>query len=158
MTNNKKQLYRVILKILTFIGVGTLSYFFIKSAIMPLERQSIASQEKPITIDLATIPLGKMITVQWSHNNIAVLHRPKEMQNTLPENTTNREYFIFVNSGGDVNCPLTIDSKTKIHLKDICSNYLYDGSGKAIKNSNKAQNLVIPPYHITGNQLIIGQN
>ena len=158
MTSNKKQLYRTIVKILTLIGVCLLSFFLIRSVVLPTTTP-LVQYPTVVTVDLLSIAEGKIKIVRWNNSNIAVLHRPKEMQAMLQDSLENKQYFVFVNSGGDVNCPLIVESKTKTMLKDICSAYLYDASGKAIKQDARVQNLIIPPHHFTkGNKLIIGES
>jgi len=157
MTNNKKQLYRTIVKSLSFVGLIILSYFLLRSALLPPTPQKIQII-KPVTVDLTTIREGSIKIIRWNHSNIAILHRPKEMQQKLKKSGENIKYFVFNNAGGDINCPLSINQTTKITLKDICSGYLYDGLGKVIKQNTKVQNLIIPPHHFIGqNTLIVGE-
>lgn len=159
MTHNKKRLYRTLIKLLTFIGISILSFFLIRSIFLPSEISSLETSD-PVQVDLSTISEGKIKIVRWNHRNIAILHRPKEMQANLQKQdiVESRKYFIFVNTGGDVNCPLIVEPIKKLTLKDICSAYLYDGSGKVIKQDARVQNLIIPPYHfLEGNKLVIGE-
>ena len=158
MTNNKIQLYRAILKVLTLIGISLLGYFLIRSAIMPTDIQVDKQQVETVRIDLSPLLQGQIKIIQWDHRNVAILHRTKNMQKSLANTTKENPYFVFINSGGDINCPLVIDQTTKIYLKDICSAYLYDTSGKVIKTGSKAQDLSIPPHHIEGKLLILGEN
>lgn len=158
MINNKIQLYRAILKVLTLIGISILGYFFIRSAIMPTNIQIDKQQAEIIHVDLSTLLQGQIKVIQWDKKNIAILHRTTDMQKALSNDVKEASYFVFINSGGDVNCPLVVDQTTKLYLKDICSAYLYDTSGKVIKTGSKVQNLIIPPHHIEGKLLTLGEN
>ncbi len=157
MTTNTRQVYRSILKSLTFIGLIVLAFFMIRSAVQPPNYQT-KQTAKPITIDISDIQEGQIKIIRWDDKDIGILYRTKEMQKLLPKQTIDKRYFVFINSGGDINCPLNIDASTKIHLKDICSGYRYDGSGKVIKTNSRVHNLIIPPHHfIQGNKMIIGE-
>jgi hypothetical protein len=159
MQNSKKQVYRVIVKLLSFLGLSLLAFFIIRSALLPplpqMMQESIATK-----VDLSNLLQGQIRIAQWNHQNIAILHRPKIMQKTLSGDvtTTNKSYFVFINKGGDLNCPLVLDHN-QIHLKDSCSGYLYDAKGKLLKLNPRIKDLIIPPYHfINQNHLIIGKN
>lgn len=158
MTNNKIQLYRAILKVLTLIGISILGYFLIRSAVMPTNISTESKQAGAIHVDLSTLLQGQIKIIQWDNKNIAILHRTEAMQEVLINSLDKSPYFVFKNAGGDINCPLVVDQTTKIHLKDICSAYLYDTSGKVIKTGSKAQDLIIPPHHIEDKLLILGEN
>jgi Rieske Fe-S protein len=113
---------------------------------------------KPITVDLSTIGQGKIHTIQWNSTNIAILHRTDVMQASIQNKAKdNPKYFVFINSGGDLNCPLVIANTGKQQLKDICSGYLYDLMGKAKSPTSRVRDLRIPPHQfIDKNTVLIG--
>jgi len=154
-STSKRQVYRVILKTLAFIGICVLAFSLIRTAILPPTSHT-KTLVKPIIVDISQLNAGEIKTIHWNNQNIAILYRTTAM---LEQSTDHNKYFVFVNQGGDVNCPLTIDTETKRYLKDICSGYRYDSSGKVLKNNSRVQNLSIPPYHfIDKNQIMIGEN
>ena len=156
MSDNKKQVYRVIIKLLSFMGLALLAYSMIRSAVLPPLPQ-VMQEVTPIKVNLTAIDQGHIRIIVWNHQNIAILHRTKIMQ-TAPITHPQQRYFVFINAGGDLNCPLRIDTSQR-YLKDSCSAYLYDSYGKALKPSSRIKNLVIPPYRfIDQNHLLIGEN
>jgi hypothetical protein len=159
MPNNKKQVYRVIVKLLSFLGLSLFAFFIIRSALLPPLPQ-VMQETLATKVDLSNLLQGQIRVVQWDHQNIAVLHRPDIMQKTLSNDVTtmDKSYFIFINKGGDLNCPLVLDH-SQIYLKDSCSGYLYDAKGKLFKLNPRLNDLIIPPYHfINQNHLLIGKN
>lgn len=159
MQNNKKQVYRVIVKLFSFLGLSLLAFFIIRSALLPPLPQ-IMQEMIATKVDISHLLQGQIRVVQWNHQNIAILHRPEIMQKTLSGDITtlSKSYFIFVNKGGDLNCPLVLDY-SQIYLKDSCSGYLYDTKGKLLKLNPHINDLIIPPYHfINQNHLLIGKN
>jgi hypothetical protein len=156
MIDDKKQVYRVIIKLLSFLGLGLLSYFLIRTAIIPPLPQMM-QKVTAIQVNLTDVEQGQMKIINWNHKNIAILHRSQAMQTTRPKSPEER-YFVFINAGGDLNCPLNIEI-TQTYLKDSCSAYLYDSHGKALKPSARVKDLKIPPHHfIDRNHLLIGAN
>ena len=157
MINNKKQVYRVIIKLLSFVGLSVLSYFIIRSAISPPLPQSM-HKVVPVRVDLSGLSPGQIKILNWNHQNIAILHRTAAMQASV-SNRTNNHYFVFINAGGDLNCPLRVSQKQASYLQDSCSAYLYDAYGKALQPNARIKDLVSPPHHfIDQNHLLIGEN
>lgn len=125
----------------------------------------VMKKATPIRINLSRIEQGQIKIVVWNHQNIAILHRTQLMQSAANSSLQNSsktndttDYFVFINRGGDLNCPLRLDLN-QTYLQDSCSGYLYYSNGKAVKPSSRIHNLLSPPHHfIDQNHLIIGEN
>lgn len=158
MINNKKQVYRVIIKLLSFVGLSVLSYFILRSAISPPISQTL-HKVIPIRVDVSKLPAGQLKILRWNHKNIAILHRTAAMQANIPNTVKTPRYFVFINAGGDLNCPLRLSQKSVHYLQDSCSGYLYDSNGKALKPNACIKDLISPPHRfIDQNHLLIGTN
>ncbi len=158
-STHKKQVYRIILKSLAFIGLSALAFSLLRTALLsPAPTNHKKASTKPIIVDISQLSAGEIKTVHWNNQHIAILHRTVAMLEQVDIHNRNNKYFVFINQGGDVNCPLTTDTKTKHYLKDICSGYLYDSSGKVLKSNARVRNLSIPPHRlINKHQMLIGE-
>jgi len=158
MIKDKKQVYRVIIKLLSFMGLSVLSYFILRSAMSPPIPQTM-HKAIPIRVDLSELPQGKIKILSWNHQNIAILHRTVAMQVSIGNTLNTQRYFVFVNTGGDLNCPLRLSEKQVHYLQDSCSGYLYHTDGKALQPNSRIKDLVSPPHRfIDQNHLLIGAN
>lgn len=154
MANDNKQLYRVILKLLGLSGLLAVGYFILQSAILPtadeLAKEPIITSDT-LTIDVSALRQGKMTTVLWNQQNVAILHRSEIMLNAL-DNKPKHPYLVFINSAGQANCPLIIKRADPRYLEDICSHYLFDAVGKAV--SSGANHLTTIDYSLDSKRLL----
>ena len=73
-------------------------------------------------------------------------HQPEDAVNPL--RSRYGEYFVSYALGTDLGCPLKL---IKSGLQEVCGNARYDFAGRALKATNRFQNLSIPDYNFTDN-------
>ena len=141
---DKRQTFRVILQLMTYIGVTALLWVMFSSAFVADKEQ----QEKPannIEISLQQLAVGELTHVLWQGKRVSILHRNNTQQNT---------YFVFYDLGDSGNCPLFFNGS---RLKDTCTGTQYNQLGKPVGQS-RAADLGSPPHYflVTQKKLFIG--
>lgn len=140
---DKRQIYRVILQLMTYISVVVLLWVMFSSAFVADKEQKI--QANNIEMSLQQLAIGELTHVLWQGKRVSVLHRNDAQKDA---------YFVFYDVGDSGNCPLFFKGKI---LKDTCTGTQYDQWGSPIGQS-RADDLESPPHHFLANQkkLIIG--
>ncbi len=163
-------LYRVILKVLTLLGVVILLLVFMNS-LFTSERKK--KKTTTITLDIKEMKEGEIRKTLWDGKQVSVLYRSYHIVNKIRShkdfNASNTEtlnpisrsihpeYFVFINRGDSGNCPLFYRANT---LKDICSGKIYNTMGNSVGTENKnktSYQIEIPPHTIFDSQIRFGQ-
>lgn len=141
---DKRQIYRVILQMMTYISVGILLWVSFSSAFVGGDKpQQIL--DHPIEMSLQQLAQGKLTHVLWQGKSVSILHR---------NDAANTPYFVYYNVGDSGNCPLFFNGKV---LKDTCTGTQYNQMGETI-NKGRSDDLSSPPHYFIARQqkVIIG--
>jgi hypothetical protein len=143
----KRQTYRVILQLMTYISIMALLGVMFSSAFVGNNTETEINNRLDgiIKIPLQSLSRGELMHVLWQGKRVSILHR-----NDVKEKT----YLVYYDLGDSGNCPLYFNGKL---LKDICTATQYRQSGVAL-NKNRTNSLGFPPHYFATNQqqLIIG--
>ncbi|MCK5897151.1 MAG: hypothetical protein KAG20_10110 [Cocleimonas sp.] len=141
---DKRQTFRVILQLMTYIGVAVLLWVMFSSAFVADNAQQ-EEQDVNIEISLHQLAVGELTHVLWQGQRVSILHRNDAQQTP---------YFVFYDLGDSGNCPLFFNGKL---FKDTCTGTQYNQLGKPI-TQNRAGSLESPPHHflLKQNKLVIG--
>ncbi len=161
---NKRQVYSLLLKLLTLFGVVVLMAVLINSLWGLKEAggdtkggEKIASSNV-MKVVLEDMRQGSMTRVLFQGQDIAILYRVDETGTSEvikdDKNETKQlnegwrsikaDYFVFINAAGATRCPLHLSADAHV-LKDICSGVTYDTTGR--NNRGGIERLVIPPHY-----------
>ena len=142
---NKRQIYAVILQLMTYISVVTLLWVIFNSIFIEDEEKKVL----PVNIEmpLKLLKKGELTHLLWQGKKVSILHR-NDVNGAL--------YLVYYDIGDSGNCPLFFNGK---FLKDTCTGTKYDQTGKPIKPS-RANDLQSPPYYFIAeqNKIIIGSD
>ena len=147
---DKRQVYRVILQIMTYIGIAILLWVMFSSVFVEDEENSDASGET-IEVLVKSLAKGESTHVIWQGKKVSILHR------NTPKGVANKtnEYFVYYDLGDSGNCPLFFTGDI---LKDTCTGTTYNQFGKPIERTN-VNDLESPPhYFIEPTKLLIGED
>ncbi len=140
---DKRQIYRVILQLMTYISVVALFWVMFNSVFIADEEEKVL----PVNIEmpLKQLKKGELTQLWWQSKKVSILHR-----NDVSDNL----YLVYYDLGDSGNCPLFFNGKI---LKDTCTGTQYDQTGKPIKRS-RADDLQSPPHYfiVDQNKVIIG--
>ncbi len=154
----QRLVYRVVLKLMTFVAALVLLVVFINSLFTGSGDDKDISRDKIATIDLSGMVLGEIRKARWQGREVAVLKRkavePEKHKTTAAILSGNSiinpvtrsilpAYFVYFNTGDSGNCPLFFEAG---RFKDICSGNYFDVAGRAINASNHAA-IKIPPHY-----------
>ncbi|MCK5901550.1 MAG: hypothetical protein KAG28_00250 [Cocleimonas sp.] len=143
---DKRQVYRVILQLMTYIAIGLFLWLMFRSAfVSPIDQEQHKLPEI-INFSLQQLAVGEISRVIWEGKSISILHRNRALKNTDPSS----RYFVFYNRGDSGYCPLFFNGKV---LKDTCTGTQYNQKGEPI-NTNKDGDLASPPYYFSSPQLL----
>ena len=160
---NKRQVYSLLLKLLTLFGVVILMAVLINS-LWGLKEvggdtkggEKVASSNV-MKVALDDMRQGSMKRVLFQGQDIAILYRVDETGTSEiikdDKNETKQlneawrsikaDYFVFINAAGATRCPLHLSADAQV-LKDICSGVTYDATGR--NNRGGIERLIIPPH------------
>lgn len=144
---DKRQVYRLILQVMSYIGVGAILWVMFSSAFVGHRDDERANPVERIEMSLQQLKSGEMTHVMWMGKKVSVLHQ-RDGEKT---STKMPPYYVFFNVGDSGNCPLFFAGK---RLKDTCTGTLYDQNGQPIGRS-RADDLVSPPHYFLSNDLLI---
>jgi len=167
---NRRLQFRVILKVLSFLGLVILIGVFLNSLFIKEGKEILRNEaELNVSIDVDGMYPGQIKKTRWQQKEVAVLYRryPEKIQNNMLSlekikiheslNPTTRSkqlaYFVFVNTGDSKNCPLHYREGI---FKDICSTNTFDETGRAIINASINSSIEIPPHYFDGNSIYFG--
>ena len=143
---DKRQVYRVILQIMTYIGVAALLWVMFGSVFVPDYEKSNQSVEV-MEINLQSLVKGKTTHVMWKGKKVSILHRNNQLNK-------NSRYFVYYDLGDSGNCPLYFTGEI---LKDTCTGTQYNQFGKPVNNI-RADDLELPSYYfIEQTKLVLGK-
>jgi len=168
---NSRQILRVILKSLTFLGVLALSFVFVNSLFIKESNNStskVVPATETVSLSVEDMQAGQIKKIRWNKLEIAVLKRQYSDELTSLKVQTNdktlhhsidarmrslkKAYFVYINRGDSNNCPLFYRAGI---FTDTCTSSTYDESGRAKTNTSK--NLEVPPHFFHGSDLHIGK-
>lgn len=146
---DKRQTYRVILQLMTYISIMALLWVMFGSAFVGKKTEAEINNrlDEIINIPLQSLSRGELTHVLWQGKRVSILHR-----NDVKE----KIYLVYYDLGDSGNCPLHFNGKI---LKDSCTATQYRQSGIAL-NENRTNSLGFPPHNFSKNrqQLIIGSS
>jgi Rieske Fe-S protein len=175
-STDKRQVYRVTIKVMLLLGAIVLGLVLIRSiwkSAEPVADHINLSTEVPQSYPV-TVPSGKVQLIRWGKQEINILHLTPEMQSTLVQpstqtlntepylNATTRsrqpEYFVYVNKGSGVGCPIGfVNDFKRPTLRDTCTQSTYDLAGRPLNATLQVPNLTVPPHHFKqAGQITIG--
>ncbi|GAA0411006.1 hypothetical protein GCM10009133_19350 [Cocleimonas flava] len=171
---NRRLLFRVILKSLFFVGLFVLIAVFVNSLFTNQQdnNQKVKKEKQiaTVAIDISDMRKGEIRKVRWGVKEAAVLYRQftKKAQSeegsdsskdTLHKSLSTEtrsikpEYFVFINHGDSGNCPLYY---AKGEFNDTCSKNVFDENGLPVFPNQLSYQLTIPPHYFDGNLIKIG--
>lgn len=132
--SDKRKLYRVIMKILTLVGVGIILWVFLNSVFVTNHEKQSEAQEH-MEVSLKQLDFGEITHVNWNGKKVSIL-------NTA--NATERAtFFVFYDVGDSGNCPLFFNGEI---LKDTCTGTVFNQQGESI-TKGRSHTLQSPPYY-----------
>jgi len=164
MPNNKRQVYRSYLQVLTIVAILFLLVVLIRSLFQgePTQHRFVSDINAPtVVVDLAELVPGQIHKLRLQKRPVAVLPRrdypsqPRaaDINNNL--RSIDPAYFVFINETGAIRCQVTVNSAAT-ELKDICAGVVFDMAGRVVKGS--AKDLEVPPHYFNDqNQLVVGR-
>lgn len=169
LMNQRRLLYRVILKLLTALALLVLFGVFINSlfvsdSTLTTPKESVSL----VTLDISDMRPGEIRKTRWNGRDVAILRRTlrptNAAMNVSPDDaqplkypdlrSIKPDYFVFINQGDSANCPLYYAQN---QFRDICSGTLFDTTGRRVQNPKSSDRMQIPPHYFENNQLIIGK-
>ena len=147
---DKRQVYRVILQIMTYIGIAVFLWVMFASVFVPDNEKSSQPLEV-MEISLKNLAKGKITHVMWQGKKVSILYR--NHQQNKP--TKSGRYLIYYDVGDSGNCPLYFTGEI---LKDTCTGTQYNQLGEPIKRL-RANDLESPLYYfLNQTTLILGRD
>jgi len=144
------------------VGVAGACVPFISSMNPSKDIQAKATSE----VDIASIPVGKMHTVEWQGKPVFVVHRTEEMIKSMVGNTTSidpqadaervqrPEWLVVLGLCTHLGC---VPNRTEEGWSCPCHGSQYDNSGRVTRGP-APKNLVVPYYEFADdNTIIIGK-
>ncbi len=173
---NRRLLFRVILKSLFFFGFLVVIVVFLNSLFTNQQdkRQNPDKDNKVklVSIDISDMRKGEVRRVRWGVQEAAVLYRQfskkaanndqiskKSSKDTLHASLTAQtrsikpDYFVFINHGDSRNCPLYY---AKGEFNDTCSKNIFDENGLPVFPTQVSYQLEIPPHYFEENLIKVG--
>jgi len=163
---NPRLVFRVIIKMLTVLGLAVLLWVFVSSLLVHQEKEQVVEHEL-LTVDLKDMRDGDVRKTRWEGKVVGVLKRkghhvlghtkyvakiPHQSLNSSLRSIT-KEYFVYYNHGDSGNCPLFKESDG---FKDTCTGTRFDTSGREKGKGLQGSRLEIPPHYFQDDQLFIG--
>ncbi|HIO92457.1 MAG TPA: hypothetical protein EYG68_06370 [Leucothrix mucor] len=147
--SDKRQVYRVILQLMTYIGIAALLWVMFGSVFVP-DYDKSSSQTEYMEVTLQNLAEGKVTHVMWRGKIVSILHRSGSAIN---EGKASR-YFVYYDLGDSGNCPLYFTGEV---LKDTCTGTQYDQFGQPV-NRIRADDLESPLHYFSGQKkLVLGK-
>ena len=172
--------------LLALSGAAATSVPFIESW-QPGARARVAGS--PVTVKIDKLEAGRMITVKWQRKPVFILRRTKANLKTLtdsrhlkelrdPDSRVDHQPDYARNKYRSIRPDVFVAVGICTHLGCVpeyvprgdsnggealyfcpCHGSKYDLAGRVYKNVPAPTNLVVPPYHYSGNEtLVIGQS
>ena len=162
---NKRQVYSLLLKLLTLFGVVVLmavlinSLWGLKEAEGDTRGGEKTADSNVMKVALDDMRQGSMKRVLFQGQDIAILYRfdIEPVTNEIVTDTKKEtqqlnevwrsikvDYFVFINAAGATRCPLHLSADAQV-LKDICSGVTYDTTGRNKRGG--IERLIIPPHY-----------
>jgi len=170
--HNRRLLFAVIIKLLTFLGLLLLTLVFFNSLFTSDGNVSkTSSSEMPIVVlDITEMQKGQIKKIRWNNRDVAILLRqfPEKLANQSTKNSQQglhpsinlqirskkTEYFVYFNIGDSRNCPLFYAAG---EFKDVCSSNRFDEAGRDINANQQSYMLAIPPHYFEQDTVIFGK-
>ncbi len=164
---NPRLVFRVVIKILTVLGLVILSWVFVSSLFVHQEKEQVVEHEL-LEVDLKDMRDGDVRKMRWEGKEIGILKRkgphisgrPTKYVAKIPHQSLNsrlrsliKEYFIYYNHGDSGNCPLFNEGNG---FKDTCTGTRFDTAGREKEKGLQGFRLEIPPHHFQDDKLFIG--
>lgn len=141
--SDKRQIYRVILQLMSYSGIAVFLWvIFVATFVADEEKQTLPES---IEISLQQLAKGELTHVLWQGKKVSILSR---------NDTKEIAYLVYYDLGASGNCPLFFNGKI---LKDTCIGTKYQQTGEPI-NKNKVDDLESPPHYFIASEskIIIG--
>lgn len=163
---NPRLVFRVIIKILTVLGLIILLFVFTNSLFVQQDKEKVIEHDL-LTLDLKDMIKGDVRKIRWGGKEIGILKRkghhvlrhtkyiakiPHQSLNSALRSLT-EEYFVYYNQGDSGNCPLFIEGDG---FKDTCTATRFDTSGREKGKGLQGFRLAIPPHYFQGDKLFVG--
>lgn len=173
---DKRLLYRVILKVLTAIGIiALLLVFFNATFYSNIETTEAVIDVDDADVDVSHLFAGSTKVIRWNNQRVGILKRTDANQLALIKGTAEApkasgdevdshswrsldpRYFVYFDVGDSGHCPLFFQNEAgEVAFKDTCSSSWFDSQGRF--KSDGTAGLKIPPHHYTDtDQLLIGR-
>lgn len=177
---DKRLLYRVILKVLTAIGIIALLFVFLNATFN--SRDAVFAPPPPpetVELMLEDTLYGSIVPIGWDNQRVRVLKRdPSQQANLLklteqapvlsndnafgnqaavldahPWRSLDVSYFVYFDQGDSARCPLYYNGQG---YKDTCTSNRFDQTGRSL--SDGIAPILIPPHYFKAkDQLVIGR-
>ncbi len=171
--NKRIVLLRGLIKLLVLLGMMLIT------VVWYIGSQSSEQQGsgETVSVDVSTLPKGELSRVRWQGRDVLVLRRtqnqlegmskqtlelqdpdsrwsrqPGKMQ--TPWRSQDRRYFVAIDLTPDTGCALKLEGG---FLVGVCDGAKYDLAGRVLKGQSARRNLEVPPHHLQGKQLVIGE-
>lgn len=173
---DKRLLYRVILKVMTMIGIIALLLVFFNAAFFTnIETEAVVIDVDDTSVDVSRLSSGSNKVVRWNNKRVGILKRTDANQLALiaesskapdeslasisehPWRSIDPRFFVYFDVGDSGHCPLFFQIQAQlVSFKDTCSGNWFDSQGRF--KSDGTAGLKIPPhYYSAEGQLVIGR-
>lgn len=155
-SQEKRQLYRVVMKYMALFAVLVLFVVLLRSVFF---RVPEAINIPAVTVKVDVEPMALQL-VRWNDQDIAILRlKPEQLASIKDKKRLQKpDYFVFQSRGSGAGCPINITRvQGQWQLRDICTQIAYDLVGNPLKKQSSVKPLTIPPHHWQGEEtLVIG--
>ncbi len=163
---NPRLVFRVVIKILTVLGLLILLWVFVSSLFVQQDKEPVVEHDL-LEVDLNNMRDNDIRKTVWNGKEVAILQRkgrpilyhtkylakiPHQSLNSGLRSITNK-YFVYFNQGDSGNCPLF---KEPDGFKDTCTGTRFDTAGREKDKGLQGYRLGIPPHYFQDDKLFIG--
>ncbi|MGV6859116.1 MAG: hypothetical protein ACWA5X_09090 [bacterium] len=130
-----------------------------------------------LKVDINRLPKGELAKFSWGGRNVLVLRRSQNQLEGMslqslplqdpdsrwsrqpgraqtPWRSLDQRYFVAIDLTPDTGCALKLEQGL---LVGVCDGAKYDLAGRVLKDQSAKRNLEVPPHHIEGKELVIGE-
>lgn len=171
-STDKRQLYRVLIKSMVMLGIAVLIGVLLRSVMSAPESKNKNPSlvlDQPLTVPL-NVHSGKVQLIRWGQQEVGVLHLTDTMKASLKVATDNDtepnlnpqtrarhpDYFVYINKGSGVGCPITLVITQQALLRDTCTQATYDLAGRPLNATLRLPVLTVPPHYFKEGKITLG--
>ncbi|MBK8453716.1 MAG: hypothetical protein WAQ53_05755 [Thiofilum sp.] len=168
----KRQLYRVLIKSMVMLGIVVLIGVLVRSVMSTPEPETQHASlvlEQKFTVPL-NVHSGKVQLIRWGQQEVGVLHLTDTMKASLklatdkdtepnlnPQTRARHpDYFVYINKGSGVGCPITLVTTQQALLRDTCTQATYDLAGRPLNATLRLPVLTVPPHYFKEGKITLG--